>query len=140
MTMAKNALTKAAERQIKTIQAAPEPPQADTAAAAPAITDEESERAFLAYTQARNKPREKIALALYPAAVATIREYDELESRLADQEDLAPYAGYHQTLLAPVAPYIQILRDAATAIQTVVETVEANAPGTFGIENEPAVE
>lgn len=83
------------------------------------------------YATMRNAPRDTMRYGVYPNADKALREYQALQSWLADNPD---WQQPHADMVAAVLPYVVTLQQAMTTIVTVMRAIEKAAPGTFGIE------
>lgn len=100
------------------------------------VNDNQSINKLVEYVGERDKSRRIMATGVYPNSVAAVRAYDGLLQWLTDNPD---YVDLHTASVANVALYIAQLQQAMQSIITIMQAIEAAAPGTFGIEL-PAVE
>lgn len=103
----------------------------------PIINNPDDERAFAAYTAARNEVRAKMGHGVYPNCLVAIAAYEALEAALAEGGSLEQFAEYHNTLMAPLAPYIATLRADMVEIANIMYQIELIQPDTFGIPLDP---
>lgn len=83
------------------------------------------------YVTMRDAPRLVMAHGVYPSSVKALEEYQKLIEWL----DANPtYETLHETITAQVAPYIAQMQTAMQSIITIMQAIEAAAPGTFGIQ------
>jgi len=97
------------------------------------ITSPEDEVLFRAYTGYRDSLRNIMGHGVYPnlvKAIQTLEAFDiALAGPLADEDLIA----YHESLMAPVAPYMLQVRGLVENTITIMEALEAAVPGIFGI-------
>lgn len=98
-----------------------------------AINTATDEQLFRSYTSHRDAVRDVMGHGVYPNLRRALSVYAAFDTALAG--DLADHdlLAYHQALMAAIDPYVSMLRAAAAQIVEVMDMIEANAPGTFGI-------
>jgi hypothetical protein len=99
------------------------------------ISNEVDERLFVEYIRQRDLVRSVMGGGVYPNLVKALEVYAAFDLALAEGGPLADaeLLVYHGALLAPIAPYITALREAAAGIVATMQAIEAASPGTFGI-------
>lgn len=93
------------------------------------IADEQLFRAYTSHRDAVRATMNRVYLRLSEALAAYNTMDAALATTLADPELLT----YHDSLMAPIAPYIAQLRANAESMVRTMEAIEASVPGTFGI-------
>lgn len=97
------------------------------------ITTEEDERLWHAYREQRDTLRNVMGYGVYPNLVKAIETLTAFETAmagpLADEDLLA----YHESLMAPIAPYMAQIQQLAAGMVAIMQAIETAAPGTFGI-------
>lgn len=97
----------------------------------PEIIDAQSLALSQEYVRLRDAPRLTMAHGVYPNSKKALAEYQVLLEWLTANPT---YATLHADITAQVVPYVAQMQTAMTAIITIMQAIEAAAPGTFGIE------
>ncbi len=97
------------------------------------ITTEDDERLWHAYREQRDALRNVMGYGVYPNLVKAIETLTAFETALAGplaDEDLI---AYHESLMAPIAPYMAQIQQLAAGMVAIMQAIETASPGTFGI-------
>lgn len=97
------------------------------------INTASDEQLFRSYTSHRDAVRDVMGHGVYPNLRRALTVYAAFDAALADDLADQDLLAYHQALMAQIAPYVAMLRAAAAQIVEIMDMIEANAPGTFGI-------
>lgn len=99
------------------------------------ITDISTERIFTDYFKRRAELRDSLRFGVYPNLVKTLAIYNAFVAEYGPGGALHNQQiwDYYLAQIAPIAAYQQQMIDAAAGIVSIMEVVEAAAPGTFGI-------
>lgn len=93
----------------------------------------DDERLLRLYTQQRDEVRDVMGYGVYPnlvKAIETLAAFDAaLAGPLADEDLIA----YHESLMAPIAPYMAQIQQLAAGMVAIMQAIEMASPGTFGI-------
>lgn len=99
------------------------------------FTDLVGEARFTDYHHDRGVNRDNIRDKVYGNICVTLENYNAFVAKFGPGgPSYDPQLWeYHQAVMAPIAPYLDILYVAAQTIKDVLETIERAAPGTLGI-------
>lgn len=97
----------------------------------PEITSAADIQTMQQYIALRDAPRLTMAHGVYPNSVKALAEYQMLLEWLYVKTN---YGQLHANTTANVALYVAQLQQAMQSIITIMQAIEAAAPGTFGIE------
>lgn len=99
------------------------------------IAAEADEVLFRDYTRARDEIRGVMGYGVFPNLIKALAVYAAFDAALAEGGALhdTDLLAYHETLFAPIAPYVEQIRVAAQGIADTMLAIELASPGTFGI-------
>lgn len=99
------------------------------------ITDIATERIFTDYFKRRAELRDSLRFGVYPNLVRTLAIHNAFVAEYGPGGALynKQIWDYYLVQIAPIAAYQQQMIDAAAGIVSIMQSVEAAAPGTFGI-------
>lgn len=97
------------------------------------IETTEDEQLFRAYTGHRDAVRNVMGYGVYPNLVKAIETLAAFETALAGPLSDEDLLAYHESLMAPIAPYMAQIQQLAAGMVAIMQAIETAAPGTFGI-------